>query len=44
MRDKLRSKLAKLVNPKEEDEVIVIDGEATDIDTALELKEPSDAG
>jgi hypothetical protein len=44
LRDKLRSKLAKLVNPKEEDEVIVIDGEATDIDTALELKEPSDAG
>ena len=44
LRNKLRSKLAKLVNPGEEDEVIIIDGEATDVDTALELKETPDAG
>ena len=42
IKDKLRSKLAKLINPEDENEIIVIDGEATDVDTALELKKEKD--
>jgi len=43
IRNKLRSKLAKLINPEDENDIIIIDGEATDVDTELGLKEPSDA-
>lgn len=40
LRLKLRSKLAKLVNPDEdEDEVVIIDGEAVDVDAELGLSE-----
>lgn len=48
LRLKLRSKLAKLVNPDEdEDEVVIIDGEAVDVDAELglsegEIEEPED--
>jgi len=38
LRDKLRSKLAKLVNPEEyESDVIILDGEVVDIDSELGL-------
>ena len=38
LRDKLRSKLAKLINPEEEDDgAIIIDGEAMDLDSELGL-------
>jgi len=38
LRDKLRSKLAKLVNPEEyEPDVIILDGEIVDIDSELGL-------
>jgi len=43
IRNKLRSKLAKLINPEDENDIIIIDGEATDVDTELGLKEPSNA-
>tara|TARA_R100000687_G_C6355956_1_gene121095 strand:- start:29 stop:634 length:606 start_codon:yes stop_codon:yes gene_type:complete len=43
IKNKLRSKLAKLINPEEEiDDAIIIDGDAMDVDTELGLKEPSD--
>lgn len=37
LRDKLRSKLAKLINPEDED-AIIIDGDVIDVDEALGLK------
>ena len=43
LRNKLRSKLAKIIDAEEIDDAIIIDGEATDVDTALELKEEKDA-
>lgn len=43
LRNKLRSKLAKIIDAEEVDDAIIIDGEATDVDTALELKEEKDA-
>jgi len=40
LRLKLRSKLAKLVNPAEdEDEIVIIDGEVVDVDAELGLTE-----
>ena len=42
-RNKLRSKPAKIIDAEEIDDAIIIDGEATDVDTALELKEEKDA-
>ena len=41
IKDKLRSKLAKLINPEDENEIIIIDGDTMDVDTELGLKEPS---
>tara|TARA_R100001143_G_scaffold62738_1_gene66897 strand:+ start:839 stop:1444 length:606 start_codon:yes stop_codon:yes gene_type:complete len=43
LRNKLRSKLAKIIDAEEIDDAIIIDGEVTDVDTALELKEEKDA-
>ena len=43
LRNKLRSKLAKIIDAEEIDDAIIIDGEAPDVDTALELKEEKDA-
>jgi len=43
LRNKLRSKLAKIIDAEEVDDAIIIDGEVTDVDTALELKEEKDA-
>ena len=43
LRNKVRSKLAKIIDAEEIDDAIIIDGEVTDVDTALELKEEKDA-
>ena len=44
LREKLRSKLAKLVNPEEEvEEAVVIDGESIDVDEELGLKDENDS-
>ena len=43
LREKLRSKLAKLVNPEEETEdAVVINGESIDVDEELGLKDIDD--
>ena len=42
LRDKLRSKLAKLINPEEVQDVVIIDGEAMDVDQELGLEEVQD--
>jgi len=40
LREKLRMKLAKLINPEEEvEDAVVIDGEALDVDAELGIKE-----
>ena len=44
LREKLRSKLAKLVNPEEEvEEAVVINGESIDVDEELGLKDENDS-
>ena len=44
LREKLRSKLAKLVNPEEEvEEAVVINGESIDVDEELGLKGENDS-
>ena len=40
LRNKLRSKLAKLINPEEVQDAVIIDGEAMNIDQELGLEKP----
>tara|TARA_R110000824_G_scaffold346887_1_gene533745 strand:+ start:182 stop:811 length:630 start_codon:yes stop_codon:yes gene_type:complete len=42
LRDKLRSKLSRLINPEEVQDAIIIDGEAMDVDQELGLEEAQD--
>jgi hypothetical protein len=37
LRDKLRAKLAKLVNPEDDDDAVILDGEVIDVDAELGL-------
>ena len=43
LRNKLRSKLAKLINPEEVQDVVIIDGEAMNVDQELGLEESKEA-